>query len=177
MAQAEQELVFDNNTVDDLDKEQLKLLCKKWNLSCDERSAPQEKIKDFRRTAEKLVVDLRMRYGVEAPGDQSSTDDTNPDVQSVRSRSDRARIRGTRFVEMDLETDVSDETYGASSQSSGMVNVKFVHMQNCLSMYKTFLSEEDPDSVNSMYLREVVSDLEQSMNSLQVSENVSGRTD
>ncbi len=117
-----EELVFDNNTIDDLDKKDVKILCKKWNLSCDERREPDNKIKDLRRSIETLVAELRWKHGYEAPDKIESDQDTDPDFQSEKSRSDRGRTKKTKFKDWDLQTehDDDDDSYDASSQSSGL---------------------------------------------------------
>ena len=74
-----------------------------------------------------MIHELRLKYDgadKKRSGDdekRSDDDDSEPDIQSIKSRSDRGRTKASKFMELELQTECGDDsTYDASSQSSGI---------------------------------------------------------
>jgi hypothetical protein len=79
---------------------------------------PDDLIKDLRRSKKDLIADLRRAHEIahEMGSDDSRSTDTKPDLDDVKSRSDR----GIRFSHEKLGNDEDDSSYDASSQSSSV---------------------------------------------------------
>ena len=102
---------YKKDTVNDLQWQDVRLLCKKWNL--DNKDDP---IKDLRRSKIDLINDLKMRHGdIECDDKSLDSNETRADYEyeEIKSRSDRGRTKGRTALH-----DIDSDAYEASSQSS-----------------------------------------------------------
>jgi hypothetical protein len=98
--------------LDSLSYIDVKTAVRKYNLY-----HPDDPIKDLRRSKKDPIADLRRAHEIAHDvGSDCSSTDTKPDLDDVKSRSDR----GIRFSRAKLGNDEDDSSCDASSQSSSV---------------------------------------------------------